>query len=208
VPSVIRATYRLARTSTALSLLVAVELFWGFGMGAFETLFPPRLGDVLGSADQAAAAMGPIVAVAWVASASGAAIVSWFSRRIGPHSTAAAMRVLQGATVVGMGAFGGVAGLVTAYLMCFVIHGAANPVHMALLHDQAHASNRTTVLSLNSMVSMTAGAAGGIALGAIADRAGIPTGMYVGAVILAAAAPLYLLAGRRHTQRPPLVSIS
>jgi MFS family permease len=202
VPSVIGDVFALVRTSTALTLVVAVELLWGFGAGAFEGLFPPRLGEVLSSSERAAALMGPVAAAAWVASAAGAAVVPWASRRFGRHAAAAAMRVAQGATVALMGIFAGTAGLISAYLACYVVHGAANPVHAALLHDEAVATNRTTVLSLNSMAGQAAGAIGVIALGAIADSQGISAGMYVGAVVLAAAAPLYLLAGRHRQETP------
>lgn len=205
VPTIIGDALHLTRTSTALALLVGVELFWGFGMATFETLFPARLGVVLGSTSEAGALMGPISAAAWVAFAGGAALVTWFSRRVGRHVAAASMRLLQGSTVVAMGILGGVVGLVAAYLGCLLVHGASNPVHQALLHEQAQAKNRATVMSLNSMVGHTAGAVGGIVLGAVADGAGIPVGMYVGAMVLAAAAPLYLIAGRQ-TLRSTLVA--
>jgi MFS family permease len=201
IPRIIAGAFHLAWTS-ALGLIVAVELFWGFGMATFEGLFPVRLGEVLGDLDLAAALMGPVAAAAWVVSSGGAVIVPWFSRRLGQHAAAAWMRVLQAATVAAMGFLGGVVGLITAYLMCYVVHGAANPVHLSLLHQQAQSSNRATVASLNSMAGLAAGALGGIVLGAIADNAGISVGMYVGAVVLAAAAPLYVLARRRRPRRP------
>lgn len=197
VPIIIRDVFGLLRTSTALALIVAVELLWGLGAGAFEGLFPPRLGEILASSERAAALMGPVAAGAWVASAAGAALVPWMTRRFGSHISAAAMRILQGMTVALMAILGGRAGLITAYLGCYVVHGASNPIHAALLHDEAVAANRTTVLSLNSMAGQAAGAVGIIALGAIADSQSISAGMYVGGAVLAAAAPLYLLAGRR-----------
>jgi hypothetical protein len=49
-----------------LLALVAVELFWGFGMNTFETLLPARLADVVGSADRAAALLGPTSSLALV----------------------------------------------------------------------------------------------------------------------------------------------
>ena len=202
VPRIIAGAFHLAWTSAALGLIVAVELFWGFGMAAFESLFPVRLGEVLGDLDRAAALMGPVAAAAWGVSSGGAAIVPWFSRRLGQHAAAAWMRLLQAATVAAMGFVGGVVGLITAYLMCFVVHGAANPVHLSLLHQQAQSSNRATVASLNSMAGLTSGALGGIVLGAIADNAGVSVGMFVGALVLAAAAPLYVLARRRGPTRP------
>lgn len=196
VPGTIRAAFGLLRRSRVLVALVAVELFWGFGMTTFETLLPVRLTEVVDSADTAAALLGPAGSAAWLASAAGAALVPLASRRLGAPWTGATLRVLQGATVVGMALLAGPAGVLAAYLLCYVVHGAANPVHMGLLHRQVDGPYRTTVLSLNSMVAQPAGALGLLALTALADATSVSTAMLAGAAVLAAAAPLYLVARR------------
>lgn len=197
VPTIIKSAFGLVMASSTLALVISVELFWGFGMASWENLFPARLGTILGSTDEAAALLGPMTAAAWLVSSGGAALAPWFSRRVGRHKAAAWMRVFQATTVVGMAALGGVIGLVTAYLLCYAIHGVANPIHLAMIHEQAVSSNRATVISMNSMSAMAAGAMGGIVLGAIADASGTAAGMYVGGLVLAAAAPLYIIAGRK-----------
>ena len=106
------------------------------------------------------------------------------------------MRVLQGATVAAMALAAGAVGAVTAYLACFVLHGASNPVHLSILHDEAEAANRATILSMNSLMASMAAGVGGIALGAVADGAGLTVAMVLGGVVLAGAAPLYLFAKR------------
>lgn len=194
VPAVVGEGVRVVRHSRALLALVAVELFWGFGMVTWENLMPPHLEDAVGSAQRAAALLGPVSAGAWVASAAAAAAIPFATRRFGTAPTAAAMRVGQGLTVLAMGLAGGPVGVVVGYLATYAIHGAANPVHQAMLHREVDAAHRTTVLSVNSMVAMPAGAIGGIALGALADGTSLPLAIGVGAATLAAAAPLYLLA--------------
>jgi MFS family permease len=200
VPGTIRAALGLLRRSRVLLALVTVELFWGFGMVTFETLLPVRLTEVVDDADTAAALLGPAGSAAWIASAAGAALVPLASRRIGAPFTGAALRVLQGLTVVGMALLAGPVGVLAAYLLCYVVHGAANPVHLGLLHRQVDGPYRTTVLSLNSMVAQPAGALGLLTLTALADATTVSTALLVGAAVLAAAAPLYLAA--RHTPHP------
>ncbi|WP_416905239.1 MFS transporter [Micromonospora echinospora] len=192
----------LLRRSRVLLALVAVELFWGFGMVAFESLLPVRLAEVAGGADRAATLLGPANSVAWLASAAGAALTPLLIRWWGAAPSAAALRVLQGATVLGMGLFAGPVGVLVAYLACYTVHGASNPLHTGLLHRQVDGPYRTVVLSLNSMVAMPAGALGGIVLTALADTTSVSTAMLVGAVVLAVAAPLYLPAWRA-ARRPP-----
>lgn len=196
VPEVVAGAITLVRGSVVLAFLVSVELTWGFGMAAFEVLFPARLADTLDSADRAASLMGPVAAVAWVASSGGAALVPRATERFGKFRVAAAMRLLQAATILAMGVVAGPVGAITAYLANYLVHGASNPVHLTLVHEQAAAHNRATVVSLNSMMAGLSATIGGIVLGTIADRSGISTGMYVGALVLAFGSALYALAGR------------
>ncbi|MFE9690942.1 MFS transporter [Micromonospora sp. NPDC005806] len=182
----------LLRRSRVLLALVAVELFWGFGMVTFESLLPIRLSEVVGDADRAAALLGPAGSAAWLANAAGAALTPLLLRRLGAAPAAALMRILQGVTVVGMGLLAGPVGVLVAYLACYTVHGASNPLHMGLLHRQVDGPYRTSVLSLNSMMAQPAGALGGVVLTALADRSSVSVAMLVGAVVLALGAPLYL----------------
>ncbi|HLT09462.1 MAG TPA: MFS transporter [Micromonosporaceae bacterium] len=195
---------RLLRLSPVLLAIVSVELFWGFGMATFESLFPVRLAELTGGADQAAAITGPAASVAWLASAAGAAVTPWLARRLGVAPVAALMRVLQGLTVAAMGFFAGIAGILVAYLLCNAVHGTSNAVHMTLLHRQVTSGVRATVVSLNSMVSQPAGALGLVVLTALADASSVSTAMYVGAVVLALAAPLYVPAWRQARRGRPV----
>ncbi|WP_216592522.1 MFS transporter [Verrucosispora sioxanthis] len=186
-PRMVGEAFGLLRRSRVLLALVAVELFWGFGMVTFESLLPIRLAEVTGAADRAAALLGPASTIAWLASAAG-----W----LGAAPGAALLRIVQGGTVVGMALLAGPVGVLIAFFVCYAVHGASNPLHMGLLHRQVDGPYRTSVISVNSMVAMPAGALGGVLLGFIGDRAGVSTAMLVGAVALAVAAPLYLPAWR------------
>jgi MFS family permease len=197
VPKVIGEGLALLRSSRVLLGIVAVEAFWGLSMVTFESLFPIRLSELVGGTDPAAAIMGPVASAAWFASAAGAAGVVALSRRIGVARSAALLRIVQGLTIVAMGAIAGVIGVVVAYLACYTAHGASNPMHTTLLHRQVGGSHRTTVLSMNSMVSQPAGALGGITLAALADGTSVATAMIVGGIICAIAAPLYIPAWRQ-----------
>ena len=206
VPRTVKEGAGLARGNKVLLCLIGVELFWGFSMVTFEGLMPVRLSEVVDSTDQAAALMGPVSSAAWFASAAGAALITLISRRLGVAPTAALMRVLQGVTVVIMGIAAGPVGLVIAYLACYTIHGASNPLHMTLLHHEVTGEHRSTMISLNSMVSQPAGAVGTIALTSLADGTSVTTALISGGVILAVAAPLYLPAWRAEKARRSMLT--
>ena len=171
-----------------------MEVFWGFGMVTFETLLPVRLSDVVGNPDTAAALLGPAGSAAWLASAGGAALAPVVARRIGvPLTAAGLLRILQGGTIVAMGLLAGPVGVLTAFLVCYVIHGASNPLHMALLHRQVDGPYRTTV----GVAQLDDGSARGRDRArsrstALATATSVSTAMVVGAVVLALAAPLYI----------------
>lgn len=200
-PAAISGGFRLLRENRVLLAIVAVELFWGFGMVTFESFTPLRLTEILGDTDQAAAITGPAASAAWLVSAAGAATVPWLGRRLGMAPAAALLRILQGIAVVGIGLSAGVPGVIAAYLAAYLVHGASNPAHMTLLHRQVDGSLRATVSSLNSMAGLSAGALGLVALTALADATSLSTATYLGAVVLAAAAPLYIPAWRQSRKK-------
>lgn len=195
-PRMVGQAFGLLHRSRVLLALVAVELFWGFGMVTFESLLPVRLAEVVGDPDRAAALLGPANSAAWLAGAAGAALTPLLLRWPGGAASAALLRLVQGATVVGMGLFAGPVGVLVAYLACYAVHGASNPLHMGLLHRQVDGPYRTSVVSLNSMMAQPGFALGAVLLTAIADGTSVTTAMLVGAAVLAVAAPLYLPAWR------------
>jgi sugar phosphate permease len=149
---------------------------------------------VVGGGDAPAARLlGPAITLAWVLSALGAAAAPALVRRFGAGPAACGLRLLHGATVVGMGLAVGPAGLVVAYLASYWAHGATAPVHYGMVHRAVESSHRATVVSANSLTSQLGGALSGIVLGALADATSISTAMLVAAAVLAAAAPLYLV---------------
>ena len=79
-------------------------------------------------------------------------------------------------------------------------------MHTTLLHRQVEGSHRTTVLSMNSMVSQPAGSLGAITLSALADGASVSTAMIVGGIICAIAAPLYIPAWRQERAKRALAA--
>jgi predicted MFS family arabinose efflux permease len=196
VPTVVGEGVAIIRASSVLTALVIGELLWGFGMVAFETLLPPRLAEVSGGVDDAAALLGPAITAAWVLSALGAAVSPALVRRFGAPWAGFGLRLAHGATVVGMGLAAGPAGLIVAYLATYWVHGATAPVHYGMVHRGVASSHRATVVSANSLTSQVGAAVSGILLGALADATSITMAMLVAAVVLAAAAPLYLV-GRR-----------
>jgi MFS family permease len=183
VPAVVGDGLRLATSNRVLLGLLLVEVFWSAAMVVFEALQPIRLAELVGSEARAGAIMGPVASVGWGVFALGAALAGVVSRQIGVVRAAMAARVLNGLGVVWMGLVTGPAGLVAAYLVTYALHGAAGPLYNALLHREAESRNRSTVLSLASMVAFATYAVASPALGWTADLLSTPAAMVIGGAV-------------------------
>ena len=197
VPTIVATAVRTVKRSAALVALVSVEFLWGVGVHSYESFTPVKLGNVVDTADQAAAILGPANTVAWLVAAAGAALVPILTRRFSPAGAGAWLRIAQGITVLGIAFAIGPVGVVVAYVLAIGVNGASNPIHQGMLHRGVEdGRSRATVVSVNSLTGQAGAMLGGIALGFLADATSLTVAIVAGAVILSAAAPLYLIAGR------------
>lgn len=176
-PAVIASGVRLLATNKVLLGIILAEIAWSIGMVAFESLLPLRLEELLGSAQAAGATMGPVAAVGWGIFALGTWIAGKASKRWGVARAAMLGRTLNATGVLLMAWAFTPAGLIAAYLFTYTWHGVNGPPHSALLHREAEARNRATVLSINSMFAFLAFGVAGPLAGLLADRASIRLAM-------------------------------
>ncbi len=130
----------------------------------------------------------------------GAALAGYLSPRLGVARTAILARVLNSVGVILMALVAGPLALVAAYLLTYGLHGTQSPPHQALLHREATAANRTTVLSLASLASFAAASAMSPALGHLAGATSTQVAMLTGGVISLFGAVLYLPSARRERE--------
>jgi predicted MFS family arabinose efflux permease len=110
-------------------------------------------------------------------------------------------RVLNALGAVVMGVVVGPVGLIAAFLFTYSMHGMNGPPHAALLHREAEARNRSTVLSINSMMAFLAFGVAGPLLGLMADRVSLQAAMVTGGALSVLGALFYLPARRRERER-------
>lgn len=200
-PVVVREGLGMLRANRVLRGIVLVEVFWSVAMIVFETFQPIRLAELVGGEERAGAIMGPVAAAGWAIFAVGAALSGWSSRRIGVARTAILARILNGLGAVVMGLVAGPAALVAAYAVTYLLHGSAGPAHATLLHREAQARNRATVLSMNSMVASAAFAVGASVMGVLADATSTQTAMVCAGAVSVVGAVFYRAARRAELER-------
>ena len=200
-PVVIKSGLTLLGRNRVLMGIVAAEVFWSIGMITFEAFMPLRLEEMVGSAQEAGALVGPVSAAGWGLFSVGAWLAGTTSGRIGVARAAIVGRVLNALGAVVMGLVTGPAGLIAAYLFTYSMHGLNGPPHEALLHREAQAKNRSTVLSINSMMAFLAFAVAGPVLGLMADRVSLPAAMVTAGAVSILGAFFYLPARRAELAR-------
>jgi predicted MFS family arabinose efflux permease len=104
-----------------------------------------------------------------------------------------------------MGLVAGPVALVAAYLFTYSMHGMGGPMHGALLHREAQAKNRATVLSMNSMMMFAAYSLAAPLLGLLADRTSNQAAMVTAGAVSLFGALCYLPA-RRHEKRARMLA--
>lgn len=203
-PQVVAAGLRLAGRNRVLLALLGVEACWGVAMIGFESFTPIRLSELLDGEAAAATLMGPVASLGWATYAGGAALAGLLARRLGIVPAAALARLLNGLAVLALGLAVGPLGLVAGYLVAYGLHGACGPVHGALVHREADAGNRATVLSLGSMVSFATLAVVAPLAGLLAEAASTAVTLMLLGAVSAAGAVLYLPAYRAEQRRTRL----
>ena len=195
-PQVVREGLAMVKTNPVLRGLIVVELFWSIGMIVFENFQPIRLAELVGSEERAGAIMGPVAAGGWAVFALGAALAGWCSGRIGVTRTAILARICNGLGAVIMGLVAGPAALIAAYGVTYLLHGMGGPMHSTLLHRQAQARNRATVLSVNSMIASLSFGVAAPVLGLLAQHTSVQTAMVCAGAVSIIGAWFYLPALR------------
>ncbi len=204
-PVVIREGLGLLRRNRVLLTVVLAEVFMTIGLVVFEIFQPVRLAELVGGEERAGALMGPVAAVGWGGFALGSALAGLASARVGVARTAILARVLNGLGAVTMGLVAGPAALIAAYLFTYALHGTGGPMHQTLLHREARARNRATVLSMNSMVFFVTFAVVSPPLGLLAEATSTQVAMVTAGAVSVLGALLYLPALRAEGRRasPP-----
>ena len=196
VPATILAGARLGVRSRTLSRLLAGAIALGVALNAIELLTPGRLAALTGGAEAGSASYAAVAAGGFLASAVGAALavpLARLFRGVTWRATVAA-GVLSAASLGGLAAtaeLSGVPGvLATAagYFGLFLGLGISHPLRSELMHARIGASERATVLSIDSLLLQLGGAASALGLSVLASSLGLGVAWAVAALALLVAA--------------------
>ncbi len=195
---------RVAAGSPVLGMIFAGTFTLGVTLNAIELLTPGRLASLTGGASAGSAGYAVVTAIGFGASSLGSAVAPLVRRLTGtaPRQAVAGLLVCGGG-VIGLAAslqLDGTSGLVgagVAYATIFAGLGMLNPAASELLNREAEASERATVISLDSLVLQLAGSISSVTLMRVAESTGPAPVWYFAGFLVAAAAFAYAAIARR-----------
>lgn len=198
VPSVIAEAGLLALKHPTLSMLLAALALFLMATNPVEVIWPtyakPMLDEGYANTVIGALAAGYFFAIAYGASLS-PHISRIFRRR---HAVAlAAIFACLAVVQVALAMQGGIAGFVGVFVLYSIILGAGETPASSILHRCVEDRQRSTMLSLRSLIQQFGAAIGLVMAGALAEMYSTPLAWIVGAVFLLTAMALSLVLAKR-----------
>ncbi len=198
VPAVVTEAAGLALRHPTLSLLLAGLALVLMATNPVEVLWPTHVRPMLDGA-YGNTVIGALTAGYFFAIALGAALSPRISRLVRRRQSVALVALTGGLAVgqVALAMQGGPAGFVGVFLVYSVLLGAIETPASTILHRCVQDGQRSTTLSLRSLVQQLGAAIGLVIAGAVAEAWSTPVAWMAGAVFLLIAMLLTLVLARR-----------
>lgn len=198
VPSVIQEAGLLALRHPILSMLLLALALLLMATNPVEVFWPTHVKGML-DAGYANTAIGALTAIYFFSIAFGAALsprINRLFKRQNAVSLAAAFACLA-ALQIAMAALGDIVGFVGIFILFSIALGATETPASSILHACVENRQRSTMLSLRSLVQQLGAALGLLAFGGLAEGYSLPVAWIGGAGFLMIAAVLMGILARR-----------
>ena len=194
VPLVIKDAGLLALRHPALSFLLAALAFFLMATNPVEVIWPTFAKPMLGEG-YANTVIGALTATYFFCIAFGASLspyVSQIFKRQHAMTLAATFACLAGVQIA-LALQGSIFGFATVFILYSVVLGVSETPASSILHRCVEDRQRSTMLSLRSLIQQLGAALGLVLAGAVAEAYSTPIAWIVGAVFLFIAAILSLV---------------
>ena len=186
MPGTIREGVRLGLGDGILRRLMVRSALLGMVLAGVELLSPGTFAGLLGGEEKATGAYGFLAAAAFTASALGAGLAPAAAARLGGGARAAAVMSWLAAPAAIAVAIPFIGGAAVGYIGIYLLLGVGGPLTSELLHSRVGASQRTTMLSVESLALQAGGVVSNLLLGTLVVATSAGAGFLVIAVCLLA----------------------
>ena len=184
IPATVADGLRLGTRDVVLRRLMLQMMAIGVVLSSVELLTPLTLADLTGGNDSGSAAFGVLAATGFIGTTVGSLLAPRAARAAGSGVRVVMVAFFVAAPLAALLAvplFGVVA---AAYVLMYAVMGLVGPLTAEILHGRVGPSVRSTVLSVESLALQAGGLTASIAVGALAQAAGIGWGYAVVAAAL------------------------
>ncbi len=198
VPLIIKDASLVALRNPALSLLLAALVFFLMATNPVEVIWPTYAKPML-EGGYANTVIGILTATYFFSIAFGASLsphISRIFRRRHAITLAAAFACLAGVQIA-LALQGSITGFATVFILYAFFLGVAETPASSILHSCVEDRQRSTMLSLRSLMQQLGAALGLILAGAVAEVTSTPTAWMVSAVFLVIAVLLMSILTKR-----------
>ncbi|CRL15176.1 MFS transporter [Phaeobacter italicus] len=198
LPSVMAEAGLLAVRHPSLSMLLAALALFLMATNPVEVIWPTYAKPML-DAGFANSMIGGLTAVYFFSVAFGASLAARISRLFKRRHavTLAALFTALAAVQLALALQGGIVGFVGVFVVFAILLGASETPASTILHGCVEDRQRSTLLSLRSLIQQLGAAVGLVLAGAIAEGSSTTVAWSVGAVCLLVAAVLCVVLARR-----------
>ena len=198
VPLVIKDAGLLALRHPALSVLLAALALFLMATNPVEVIWPTHAKPMLGES-YANTLIGVLTAAYFFSIAFGASLSPRISRIFKRRHATTLAAAFAGLAVVqiALALQGGIIGFVVVFILYSVCLGITETPASSILHRCVEDHQRSTMLSLRSLMQQLGGALGMVFAGAVAEIYSTPTAWIIGAVFLFVAVFLISVLARR-----------
>lgn len=171
VPQIINEAVRLTSNSPVLLQLMGAALVGGFILTAVETFWQPHFANILNDAINNSWMFGTIMAISFLAGVGGNLASVPMSRYLGKRYAWVAFlaRAGQGAAFLLLATQSSILPAAAGFWLFYLNLGVINSPHETLVNSEIPAARRSTMLSVQSLVSYIGGFLGGILIGWISN---------------------------------------
>jgi DHA3 family tetracycline resistance protein-like MFS transporter len=190
------------RTIAALRVLFIVTVLAGFGSEAIDRLYVQHVDDLLAgpTGDLETAIVGAVLVVQAITAA---VVMRLLNRRLGGTRIVPALGILYAVVAAGIAVFAGV-DMIQVAALGLIVQGAmravSRPVVVAWTNANTKPRSRATIHSFVGQAHSVGEITGGIVLGVVATKAGLPTAL-TGSAVMYAIASLVTISYTRRRNR-------
>ncbi len=198
-PVLIKTSVQYGYKDRVIFLLLLTTVALGFGLSSLETLWQPRVQELIGTQHTGSWIYGALSAGYFLAAALGSLIIIPIAKRMEDRYPILLFvnRLIFGLMYGVLALQTGLIGFAAWYIILFVFNGTNSSPHDALLNSAIPAHRRSTMLSLSSFSLQIGGVAGSLLGGLLARSVSIQAAWLTAMGILLLSAFCYIAVQKR-----------